>query len=376
MPYKTRKVGDKYCVYKKHGGKKVGCTKGTEKAKKKYLAALHVNESFKFFFENLNSSSEDLKRMISNPDPERVKEYGGTKYVDMLKKKLQKVETIEKVEENIEAFIRKKDFKRAKGQLMQMYEIDPIAYKNAYKKYFNKFPSEDGEALKNLTKQEYPGLKKEKDKDISIQFSSGVRNTLSSIFDDILRDKTKEEDTEIDAADGAMKGIKAKERLNYIDNIMFTYPGKSLAFYKEALKKSSRFNDGKLTPYELFTIKREMKRQKQKKESTNLEENRAYVHNPRKIKAFINQVEKEFPKYKGEIKQDKDDQIVFPNDPKLIKFFKGAREVKFVLKDSVKLEEAEDRCKRKADQVYGKKTSAYKSGAIVRCRKGKIWKKK
>ena len=39
-------------------------------------------------------------------------------------------------------------------------------------------------------------------------------------------------------------------------------------------------------------------------------------------------------------------------------------------------EDAEDRCKRKADSVYGKKTSAYKSGSIVRCRKGKIWKKK
>lgn len=36
----------------------------------------------------------------------------------------------------------------------------------------------------------------------------------------------------------------------------------------------------------------------------------------------------------------------------------------------------EDRCKSRADSVYGKKTSAYKSGAIVRCRKGKIWKKK
>lgn len=35
-----------------------------------------------------------------------------------------------------------------------------------------------------------------------------------------------------------------------------------------------------------------------------------------------------------------------------------------------------DRCKRRADNVYGKKTSAYKSGAIVRCRRGKIWKKK
>jgi len=33
----------------------------------------------------------------------------------------------------------------------------------------------------------------------------------------------------------------------------------------------------------------------------------------------------------------------------------------------------EDRCKRIADRRYDK-PSAYKSGAIVRCRKGKIWK--
>ena len=35
---------------------------------------------------------------------------------------------------------------------------------------------------------------------------------------------------------------------------------------------------------------------------------------------------------------------------------------------------SKDRCHKKADRVYGKKTSAYKSGAIVRCRQGKIWK--
>jgi hypothetical protein len=35
-----------------------------------------------------------------------------------------------------------------------------------------------------------------------------------------------------------------------------------------------------------------------------------------------------------------------------------------------------DRCHKRADSVYGSKTSAYKSGAIVRCRRGKIWKKK
>ena len=222
--------------YKKKG--KIGDSKPKSKKKaQKQAVAIALSqagrsktmESFSFFVENVNASSDDLKRMIANPDIERVKEYGGTKYVDMLKKKLEKVQTIEKVEENIEAFIRKKDFKKAKGQLMQMYEIDPIAYKNAYKKYFNQFPSEDGEALDNLIKKEHPAMKKIKVGQLTSTLSPGVRNTLSSIFDEILKDRE---------------------------------------------------------------------------------------------------------------------------------------------------EDAEDRCKRKADQVYGKKTSAYKSGAIVRCRKGKIWKKK
>ena len=69
-------------------------------------------------------------------------------------------------------------------------------------------------------------------------------------------------------------------------------------------------------------------------------ENRAIVYNPRMIRAFIKQAEKKFPKYKGEIQvADEPDEIVFPNDPKLIKFFKGAREVKFVLSDSVEITE-------------------------------------
>jgi len=41
-----------------------------------------------------------------------------------------------------------------------------------------------------------------------------------------------------------------------------------------------------------------------------------------------------------------------------------------------KKKKKKDRCHRKADSVYGTKTSAYKSGAIVKCRKGMIWKKK
>lgn len=44
--------------------------------------------------------------------------------------------------------------------------------------------------------------------------------------------------------------------------------------------------------------------------------------------------------------------------------------------DELKKKKKKDRCHKKADSVYGPKTSAYKSGAIVRCRRGKIWKKK
>jgi hypothetical protein len=40
MPYTHKKVGDQYVVYK--GNKKVGATKGTKEALKKYLAALHI----------------------------------------------------------------------------------------------------------------------------------------------------------------------------------------------------------------------------------------------------------------------------------------------------------------------------------------------
>lgn len=77
-----------------------------------------------------------------------------------------------------------------------------------------------------------------------------------------------------------------------------------------------------------------------------IEENRAIVYNPKGIKRFIKQAEKKFPQYKGEIEQLEDDEIIFPNDPKLINFFKGAREVKFVLKDSVDLEEATELYKK------------------------------
>jgi len=47
MPYTHKKVGDQYCVYKKDTGKKVGCTDGNKEALRKYLAALHINDSLR-----------------------------------------------------------------------------------------------------------------------------------------------------------------------------------------------------------------------------------------------------------------------------------------------------------------------------------------
>ena len=44
MPYSYKKEGDKYVVYKKSTGQKVGSTDGTKEALRKYLAALHMNE--------------------------------------------------------------------------------------------------------------------------------------------------------------------------------------------------------------------------------------------------------------------------------------------------------------------------------------------
>ena len=59
-------------------------------------------------------------------------------------------------------------------------------------------------------------------------------------------------------------------------------------------------------------------------------------------------------------------------------YLEGIREVKDIIEVMLdeKKKKKKDRCHRKADSVYGTKTSAYKSGAIVKCRKGMIWKKK
>lgn len=62
MPYTYKKEGDKYVVYKKDGGKRVGATKGTKEALKKYLAALHMHEMK--IKENMKSKSIKLADLL------------------------------------------------------------------------------------------------------------------------------------------------------------------------------------------------------------------------------------------------------------------------------------------------------------------------
>lgn len=61
MPYKVKKQGDKYVVYKKDTGKRVGATAGNKEALRKYLAALHLNAN-----ESLESIDEESKGLWAN----------------------------------------------------------------------------------------------------------------------------------------------------------------------------------------------------------------------------------------------------------------------------------------------------------------------
>jgi hypothetical protein len=66
MPYTIKKQGDKYVVYKKDTGKRVGATAGNKEALRKYLAALHINakESVK------EDAEQDVQNLIT-----KVKNY-------------------------------------------------------------------------------------------------------------------------------------------------------------------------------------------------------------------------------------------------------------------------------------------------------------
>ena len=253
MPYKTKKVGSKYCVYKKDGGKKVGCTKGTEEAKKKYLAALYVNESFKFFFENKDADIEDIIKMIKNPDPSKVKEYGGTEYVDMLRKKLARL--------------------RADIEYLNPEEIQKFAYNLGY---------EDIESSDMPNYFDYEGKRY------------------------YIKDEGDNWEIWANAWNEGNKDMRSDDYSNKADYY------RELEIYGENKQVKVRKGGAGQAFYTGTRVEKDKKKEQSKKQA----------------------------------------------------------------RGKVKPEDAEDRCKRKADSVYGKKTSAYKSGAIVRCRDGKIWRKK
>ena len=102
---------------------------------KKFPSEMDVDVAKKILGEStdLDESSKnqllvkDLEKLIKNPDPSRVKEYGGTKYVDMLKSKLAKLQT-ESIEEAIKWWtvtITKKTGKLLKGQTVDVKASNP-----------------------------------------------------------------------------------------------------------------------------------------------------------------------------------------------------------------------------------------------------------
>lgn len=67
MPYKYKKVGDKYVVYKKDTGKKVGATGGSKEELRKYLAALHINAKENTIMESKQKTlREYIRKEIRN----------------------------------------------------------------------------------------------------------------------------------------------------------------------------------------------------------------------------------------------------------------------------------------------------------------------
>lgn len=63
MPYKTKKEGNKTCVYNKITGAKRGCTKGPIK---KYMAALHANVKENVFETLFDEVLTESFRVVSN----------------------------------------------------------------------------------------------------------------------------------------------------------------------------------------------------------------------------------------------------------------------------------------------------------------------
>ena len=223
---------------------------------------------------------KSLEKLIKNPSPRMVKMYGKSKYINMLKKKLAKLkETIEESTLNY-------------GRTMKAIEKE--------------------RKMKNISAKDKATLGKIADLMKQLKAEDAVSRAKEKA------DLKKKHQDEIERERDEIKSISTEAVKDFKPHMM--YDPKTGKAYK------ANTHDDHLKMKDMgYTHEKPV----------DLEENRAVVYNPKLIKLFIKQVEKKFPKYKGEIQQAEKDEIVFPNDPKLIKFFKGAREVKFVLSDSV-----------------------------------------
>ena len=249
-------------------------------------------EKFKTYFEE--TEIESLEALIANPDPSRVKMYGGgTAYVDMLKRKLEKAkesnptedEEVEELKEE-ELINKYNDFGiKYKGYHL---EVEQDEEPNERYFYYGTIFNPKGERVK------LPPRK----------IGGGSEDFITT-----------------------MGYVKEKEFKEYID---------SISAVEEDAEKKDKFKIYKGKDYKV-------KVERGKKFTKNGIYMKVYYQNPSLSKARQKQI---------------------------------ANQIHRAVSDEEHAEDAQDRCKRKADQVYGKKTSAYKSGAIVRCRQGKIWKKK
>lgn len=78
MPYKYKKVGDKYVVYKKDTGKRVGATAGNKQALHKYLSALHINAKE----ETMKTTKGSLLRELIRNEIRRVMQQEKATFTD------------------------------------------------------------------------------------------------------------------------------------------------------------------------------------------------------------------------------------------------------------------------------------------------------
>ena len=132
-------------------------------------------ELFKTFFEE--TEIESLEALIANPDPGRVKMYGGTGYVDMLKKKLERAKKAKAIqthlkqsplgrglEDNEEAvkiskmfdeYMRKGEPQKAKQIMFSMYDHDPEGYKKLYNIFRSQYPEDAEDAVNDQLYDQY-----------------------------------------------------------------------------------------------------------------------------------------------------------------------------------------------------------------------------